>query len=278
MPVPPRRKSVRDMLVPSAPRDVTETARQGQGIGDIEAIRQMATTAIPEVLRNAPATSTAMSIFDIAKAAAERDIPGASMAALGILPFARAAKSVGRAVRAARDLPMDEASRMARAAEQGFTRDVYHGTGIPEQFEELRPSKVGMFGPLPYTTTNPASAGEYAISRAKMRETRGTSSAPHIIPLKAKIENPIVVETSGEFWDKFAHLGETDEEIIEALKKQGYDGIIQKRPDEFQEYVMPFESSQLRSRFAKFDPANIGKAGLMGGLAALLTGQREDQP
>jgi hypothetical protein len=32
----------------------------------------------------------------------------------------------------------------------------------------------------------------------------------------------------------------------------------------------------IRSRFAKFDPANVGKAGLMGGLAALLAGRREE--
>jgi hypothetical protein len=79
-----------------APRDVTETARQGQGIGDLEAMRQMATTAIPEVLRNAPVTSTPMSAFDVARSLANRDMSGAGMAALGMIPFAGMIDDVGR--------------------------------------------------------------------------------------------------------------------------------------------------------------------------------------
>ena len=93
-PIPPRR-TLRDLLVP---RDATETARQGQGIGDLEAMRQMATTAIPEVLRNAPVTSTPMGVFDTANALADRDYAGAGMAALGMVPFAGSVRAVGRAM------------------------------------------------------------------------------------------------------------------------------------------------------------------------------------
>ncbi len=93
-PIPPRRK-IRSMLVP---RDATETARQGQGIGDIEAMRQMATTAIPEALRVAPMTSTPMGAFDTANALANEDYAGAGMAALGMVPFAGSVKAVGRAM------------------------------------------------------------------------------------------------------------------------------------------------------------------------------------
>jgi hypothetical protein len=94
MPIPPRRK-IRDLLVP---RDATETARQGQGIGDIEAMKQMATKAVPEALRMAPATSTGMSILDAAVAAANKDYKGAGMAALGAIPFAGMIDDVGKAV------------------------------------------------------------------------------------------------------------------------------------------------------------------------------------
>lgn len=277
LPVPPRRKT------PSllAPRDVTETARQGQGIGDLEAMRQMATTAIPEVLRNAPVTSTPMSVFDIAKAVADRDLPAAGMAALGAIPFAGMLRYADEAAKAARALPMDEASRMARAAEQGFTRDVYHGSGTPVEFSTLRPSPEGLVGPLPYTTTSAAEAGEYAIGRAKRL---GASGGAHVLPLKVRMQNPVIVNSVNEF----RALGAGgDQSIIDALKKLGHDGIILRRgagtsTGEPQDFVVPFETSQIRSRFAKFDPANIGKAGLMGGLAAMLGGaamrQQPSQP
>ena len=98
-PIPPRR-TLRSMFVP---RDATETARQGQGIGDLEAMRQMATTAIPEVLRNAPATSTAMSAFDTARALSNRDYGNAGLAALGMVPFAGMIDDVGK--QAAKHLP-----------------------------------------------------------------------------------------------------------------------------------------------------------------------------
>lgn len=91
-PIPPRR-SLRDLLIP---RDATETARQGKGIGDVEAMRQMATMAVPELLRNAPATSTAMSAFDTARSLANRNYGGAGMAALGMIPFAGMIDDVGK--------------------------------------------------------------------------------------------------------------------------------------------------------------------------------------
>lgn len=107
-PVPPRRKTP-PLL---APRDVTETARQGQGIGDLEAMRQMATTAIPEVLRNAPATSTPMSVFDMAKAVAERNLPEAGVAMAGLLPFGRIAQRLGRVAKT----PLDELDELYKSA------------------------------------------------------------------------------------------------------------------------------------------------------------------
>ncbi len=280
--VPPRR-SLKDLLVP---RDATETARQGQGIGDLEAIMQMATTAIPEALRVAPATSTPMSLFDTANALADRDYAGAGMAALGAIPFAGALKYADEvadvaksAMRGAKSLPMDTPSRMARAAEQGFTRDVYHGTRA-QNIAEFNRSKVGEFGPAVYTTTSPAEAGSYAIHHGA--NTR--SGAPNVLPLKAKIENPIEVKSADEFWGQFGHLGKSDDEVIAALKAQGHGGIVIRRPvevwdeaarksvptGETQEHVVVFDPSNIRSRFAKFDPANIGKAGLMGALAGTL--------
>ena len=70
-----------------APRDATETAGQGQGIGDIEAMRQMAGTVIPEVMRNVPATSAPMAVYDALREARRGNYGAAGLAALGAIPF-----------------------------------------------------------------------------------------------------------------------------------------------------------------------------------------------
>ena len=285
--IPPvKKRTPRDFF---APRDATETSRQGQGIGDIEAMKQMATKVVPEMLRVAPITGTGMSLLDMAIAAANKDFKGAGMAAIGAIPFAKALKYADEAAglarglrRGANALPMDEASRMTRAAEQGFTRDLYHGTNVPEDFDQLLPSSEGIVGKGIYMTNKADQAGEFAMRR---NLANNADQAPRILPLKAKVQNPVVVEHSGDFYDRFGNLGKTDDEIMAALESQGYDGILMPNRksyrfdptvgkavpiDEVQDYVIAFRPEQVRSRFAKFDPANIGKTGLMGALVGTL--------
>ena len=95
MRIPPRqpKRSVKSLF---APRDVTETARQGQGIGDIEAMKQMAKTVIPEVMRNAPATSAPMAGYDMLNEARQGNYGAAGLAALGLIPFGGMIEDVGR--------------------------------------------------------------------------------------------------------------------------------------------------------------------------------------
>jgi hypothetical protein len=58
------------------------------------------------------------------------------------------------------DLPMDTASRMQRAADQGFVNREFHGTKA--DFTEFMPSESGMYGPGVYTSSNPLVAEGYA--------------------------------------------------------------------------------------------------------------------
>jgi len=110
MRVPPKRPQPQPLRRMFAPADVTETARQGQGIGDVEAMRQMAVTAVPEILRNLPGTSTPMSALDAALAVGRKDYPGAAMAALGAVPFAGTLKYADEA---------RDAARAVRSASEG---------------------------------------------------------------------------------------------------------------------------------------------------------------
>jgi hypothetical protein len=239
----------------------------------------------------APATSTGMSILDAAVAAAKKDYKGAGMAALGAIPFAGALRYADEAAdaikglkRGAEALPMDTPSRMARAAEQGFTDELYHGTGFSGEMAELLPSSRGSVGPGVYTTKSPASASNYAVNSAEYMANRGNPYSPNVLPLLANVKNPLRVKDSGEYWDVVnkllpdrrpgmglpkpqAEQIADAKEITSALKKAGYDGVLYG-----DEVVVPLESSQVRSKFAAFDPANIGKAGLMGALAGTLGG------
>lgn len=328
-PIPPRR-TLRDLLVP---RDATETARQGQGIGDLEAMRQMATTAIPEVLRNAPATSTPMGMFDTARALADRDYSGAAMAALGMVPFAGALKYADEvadvaksALRGTKALPMDTPSRMARAAEQGYTVPVYHATSSTTPIDVINPSNSAMMDLNAIHVGTKKSANDRAgavhvlatpsglqMQSAKVGNTsRGWSPkrleettlvredfAPSVLPLLAKVEKPYLNPATNAPWEErdfMRHvsewikqnqpkLGETDRLAAKKLMKedlisQGYDAIPYTNAIEGgQRYksghagdvsYMMLKPENLRSRFAQFDPANIGKAGLMGALAGTL--------
>jgi hypothetical protein len=103
---------MQDLLVP---RDATETARQGQGIGDIEAMKQMATKAVPEALRNAPATSSAMAVVDAITAAKNRDATGAGLALAGLLPFGRILSKAPKVAALAKRTPLDEYDEILKA-------------------------------------------------------------------------------------------------------------------------------------------------------------------
>jgi len=129
--IPPRRPALRRRS--AAPLDATQTARQGQGIGDIEAMTQMATTAIPEVLRTAPITSTPMSLLDAGVAAVKGDKMGTGLALAGALPMGGVIRKGAKAAKAvAPSLP-------------DILQNMWHGTGS-EAFPKFLREKFGRGG------------------------------------------------------------------------------------------------------------------------------------
>lgn len=81
-----------------------------------------------------------------------------------------------------RELPMDEASRMARAKKMGFDVDtpVYHGTDATFSEFKVDPYRLGKtLGPGVYTTPDPKSASRYA-------DYTGSSSGKQVYPLFLK--------------------------------------------------------------------------------------------
>lgn len=295
--IPPRRPSVKRLLVP---RDATETARQGQGIGDIEAMRQMATTAIPEVLRNAPATSTAMGLYDTGKAALAGDKMGMALGAVSMLPVGRAASRLLKA------LPMDEASRMARAAEMGYTIPVYHGTASDFAYPAFKMRGGGVMHEIPS-----AHVGTDVAATQRVMALEGLDEPPPLVStdlesgprvmellMKAKkpfygfkadparasrpLNEPEIANLAGlEFAAKYGRLPKrtTLNEIKEStqllrkrLLDEGYDVVpyINAFEDRGSTSYMVLRPENLRLKGAAFDPAKASSGNLMASLAGIL--------
>lgn len=167
--------------------------------------------------------------------------------------------------RAANALPMDEASRMARAADMGFTIDAYHGANADIRAFDMGRAGAntdsGFYGRGAYFARNPDLAAEYGDA---------------IYPVKLKVENPLVLQTMDEkqkfddmFRGPFDQYGRSDFNSAAAtdwLKKQGHDGVIVYGKDGVSEYMVP-DARQIRSRFAAFDPARQNEADLLASFA-----------
>jgi len=171
-------------------------------------------------------------------------------------------------------LPMDEASRMARATEQGFTRNAYRGEGVPIEgtaFREHHPARYDpgfLGGDAIYATNAPRIANDYTIFKAY----REAEPAPNVMPLKVKLDNPHVI--TGDEKANIAKMDRFDrDDWLRDKYKQGHDGVLVKYPGGYEEYVAP--ATNFRSRFAAFDPANATGRDLLGsvtGMAAVPAG------
>jgi hypothetical protein len=102
-------------------------------------------------------------------------------------------------IRKASELPMDEASRMARAKEQGYTLDAYHGTRSPEEITEFQTGHIysddgdllhaysghpnSLIGP--HAAAEPAVANRFAMGEGvDWLKSRNTEGDPAVYPLK----------------------------------------------------------------------------------------------
>lgn len=177
-------------------------------------------------------------------------------------------------------LPMDEASRAARMAEQGFNTDLYHGTtfDFPE-FKTATRRKT-------YLTDEPPIANIYA--EATQRHTGfgiEPNAGPNVIPLKARIQNPLEVSdlgpdgSHGWFSDNlFKALGKERPEkgwpeayraLFDEARDRGHDFIIMRDYTDLggdQSQYIPLDLKHVRSRFAAFDPAKTNSRDLLAGL------------
>jgi hypothetical protein len=168
-------------------------------------------------------------------------------------------------------LPMDQASRMARAREMGFITHmpVYHGR--TDSFIAFAPSQAGrMTGAAPareaaaWVSPDPEIANDFAHLAGRGRQ----DPSSQVYPLLHRAERPVTVELDGD---------KTNLEVAGTLRdlfEAGHNSVMLKNyttpsGEKAKKIIAVRDPEQLRSVFAKFDPANINSRDLLAGLAGL---------
>lgn len=187
-----------------------------------------------------------------------------------------------------RRLPMDEASRMARAQEQGYTVDAYKG-GFPYDWNTTpitngKGEVIGNANSIPKELTemkqpNSPHAGFYSDDPAvASRFAQVTSNQGAVFPTKLKFENPLVIDGKGKpaaafQFDSIAREHGMQDALASYRKvfaaDSKHDGLIVKNTKDEGTVYIPRNGNQVRSRFAAFDPAKADSGNL---LASLLAG------
>ena len=229
---------------------------------------------------------TAIDLADIAIGFKEGDLPRMGWATAGLFaPWVAGStmrKVLGKGAKAADELPMDEASRMARAESQGFDTGTtfYHGTRA--DIDEFNPNPrdaydSGWLGRGTYVTTNPATASAYAGMKAG-------AGGERVMPMYARLNDMKIldVDHSAKIVGQRVEMDQGREaarrwaaDHTDELRAQGYDGVrvtykAENVGSSAGEELLVFDPENLRSHSARFDPSKFESASLIAGGAGLL--------
>ena len=163
------------------------------------------------------------------------------------------------------ELPLDEASRMQRAQEMRFDTDMYHLTDkdfsefIPGGPENIDDQGAIFFRPDPST-----SASQHNVSF----KTEGARE----MPVKIRGDSPLYIDeyNQKEMRDRYGLGPEfpwivTKEEAAK-LQKLGFTHVEVEHGGKVEEIAV-FDPKNIRSKFAKFDPAKKDSANILAGAA-----------
>lgn len=175
-------------------------------------------------------------------------------------------------------LPMDEASRLARAEAMGFDTSTpyFHGTNRDVQ-GGFRRSGSGAMGPGVYLAKHPATSEVYAGTPSRDGQidfTRSNSGAGgNILPVFVRGRMARESNWAGAIDEvlrqrQFRKMRRTDSAVeraaIERLRAEGFAGISDVRND----WHVVFDPADVRSRFAAFDPKRSEENDLLASFAS----------
>jgi len=132
-----------------------------------------------------------------------------------------------------------------RAKAMGYDLEAFHGTDAPD-IESLDPERTKIIKGV-FSSTNPMVASTYAKGAAE-KGRAGSKSAPNIIPLLLKSASHTKPHPAVSF----------NKNLIDSFKASRHKGVYSPES----EVAVTFDPSQMRSRFAAFDPARAHEAGL----------------
>jgi hypothetical protein len=165
----------------------------------------------------------------------------------------------------------DAASRMARAKEGGFNRDIYHKTW-GENFEG--DDAFSAFDPEKMQQSDYGYAGRGVYATPKpLQNAYGNVT----MPLKTNIKNPYI--RTGDNWedelDPYQWIPKNSERLggnkesstawTEMMKSKGYDGFIDESSANGE--IVIFDPANIRSVNAQFDPSKASSGNLLAGAA-----------
>ena len=159
-------------------------------------------------------------------------------------------------------MPMDQASRMERAAQMGFGDQVkYHGTPHLD-LDRLKPSAFGAVGPGVYLTQNPKTATDYARGYGQLNPTDTFTQDNERHTVGGNITPVLTKGNLQSFNDWTNKKGEhmkaqglygsgykADEAASQDAIGAGYTGVQARAQNSVE-----FDPTNIRSQFARFDP------------------------
>ena len=167
-------------------------------------------------------------------------------------------------------LPMDEASRMARASDAGFGLDNPQFHSTPADFQAFEPSQTGLAGRGVYTSDEAADALDYTdlpmidgaqdgMNIMQLEAPDPARLAPFRLYQKTLDEDPLSSWTASG-----GDLVEAQRRVAEGLTEQGFAGVKSANP----QHMVTFDPKNIRSRFARFDPEFKHLSNISAGVAA----------
>jgi hypothetical protein len=193
----------------------------------------------------------------------------------------------GNLAKGAADLPMDLASRMARAREMGFDteRTLYHGTDATfDAFDLDKFGKTdwGFRGRGVYMTPDSELAGRYGenVGSYYVRGNVGSSDDSAVSALRGAAFKEASEQGKAQGLDEYALDAFRKERMNQAMRDAGYSSYF----DETGQEVVVFDPRNIRSTSAAFDPAMSDSANLLaanaktGAAVPLATNALERQP
>jgi hypothetical protein len=189
-------------------------------------------------------------------------------------------------------LPMDEASRLARADAGGFGGDLYHGTADEYGINSFDVSKAGSVSQQPneraiFATDSPDAASWFANYADPDGEltTYGGATMGTVMPVMRRGDYQTLDFRGQPYGNSRMERG------LESARRAGADGVsvrgMRENLDGFKPIINQeaiFDPSNIRSRFARFDPefshlSNLSAANASPTAGLLASGaQEQDKP